>query len=76
MATEEAKRIDDGGNAFPVASYDVFQDGFGGMNLRTYVAVHAMQGILASGPVHRGGEAVVREAVIFADALIAELAKK
>lgn len=46
-----------------------------GMTLRDYFAAQAMAGILASGPVHKGGDHVVHEAWCFANAMLAERLK-
>jgi len=47
-----------------------------GMSLRAYIATHALAGLLAAPDVHGRPEWFVHSAVVYADALLAELAKE
>jgi len=62
--------INDGGPAFPRGA-----GSYGGMSLRAYAAVAAMQGLRANHLVEFGHEEMARYAIKDADALIAELEK-
>lgn len=60
---------DTSGPAFPTTA---IYDSEKGMTLRQYAAIKAMQGLLTDG---LRGDDVIRNAVLYADALLAELEK-
>lgn len=68
--------------AFPPASADqrdvlmAMGLSVNGMDLRTYIAVHAMQALLASGPHDCDEHGIAHDALLHADALIEALQEK
>lgn len=64
---------DDSGAAFPIADGNYRH--VGGMTLRQYYAGLAMQGLLAQTPKADSARVFAMQAVIAADALLAELKK-
>jgi len=85
------KQINDGGSAFPELPTYNTPDGCisvntkPGMSLRAYFAGHALSGWLASQPKNNGvpiraiyedAESIANAAILYADALIAELGKE
>jgi len=70
---------DTGGAAFPQFAWNVFEEkttAYGGMTLRQYAAIKAMQGFLSNSRLPAmvpTGSSVVVESIKTADALLAEL---
>lgn len=76
----EAVPVDNGGPAFPCADYTTEHGDMvipttvqGGMSLRAYAAVAAMQGMLASKMAFPAKASVIEASVNYADALLAKL---
>ena len=72
-------KIADGGPAFPHSGYEIDgqmpDSGHDGMSLRAYIATAALQGLLAEQRELPFGM-ILKSAVAYADALIAELKKE
>jgi hypothetical protein len=64
-----AKRIDDGGPAFPT-SLTARRDEYIGISTRDYFAAKAMAAILAATGGERNAEVLAEDAYIYADAML------
>jgi hypothetical protein len=64
---------EDGGSAFAAIGVSPAGDIYHqeGMSLRDYFAAHALAGVLASGPHDCDEHGIVRDAYLFADAMLA-----